>query len=122
MSHKSRLCAVLFDVDAASHADVTQFWAAALGRDVVMNSDGRYADMAGEIEVSVQKAEPGREGVHVDIETDDIEAEVARLEKLGAKKRAFVKRWWVMEAPGGQVFCVVEARGESWPTGAVEWN
>ena len=51
--------------------------------------------------------------VHLDIETDDIEAEVARLERLGAKKVAFVKRWWVMEAPSGHRFCVVgPQRGE----------
>ena len=39
--------------------------------------------------------------MHLDIEADDIDAEAARLEKLGAKKIAFVKRWWVMEAPSG---------------------
>lgn len=51
--------------------------------------------------------------VHLDIETDDIEAEVARLERLGAKKVAFVKRWWVMQAPSGHRFCVVgPQRGE----------
>ena len=48
--------------------------------------------------------------VHLDIETDDIEAEVERLEKLGAKRVAFVKRWWVMEAPSGHRFCVVEMK------------
>lgn len=45
--------------------------------------------------------------VHLDVETDDIEAEVARLEKLGAKRVGDVKRWVVMEAPTGQRFCVV---------------
>jgi len=48
--------------------------------------------------------------VHLDIEADDIEAEVARLEALGAKKVAWVKRWQVMEAPTGQRFCVVKMR------------
>ena len=46
--------------------------------------------------------------VHLDIETDDIEAEVARLEALGAKRVQHVRnRWWVMEAPTGHRFCVV---------------
>lgn len=45
--------------------------------------------------------------VHLDIETDDIEAEAIRLEALGAKRIAKVKTWWVMEAPTGQRFCVV---------------
>jgi hypothetical protein len=41
------------------------------------------------------------------IEADDIEAEVARLEKLGAKRLTDIKTWVVMEAPTGQRFCVV---------------
>ena len=50
--------------------------------------------------------------VHLDIETDDIDAEVARLEALGAKRVAQVKTWWVMEAPTGQRFCVVRPQNE----------
>ena len=45
--------------------------------------------------------------IHLDIETDNLDAEVKRLEALGAKRVAFVRRWWVMEAPTGQRFCVV---------------
>jgi hypothetical protein len=45
--------------------------------------------------------------VHLDIQADDLEAEVARLEKLGAKRDLFRKRWWVMQAPTGHRFCVV---------------
>jgi hypothetical protein len=59
--------------------------------------------------------------IHLDIETDDIEAEVKRLEALGAKRVEFIKRWWVMEAPTGQRFCVVrpqrgalESRANAW--------
>lgn len=45
--------------------------------------------------------------MHLDIETDDIEAEVRRLEALGAKRVAAVHTWVVMGAPTGQRFCVV---------------
>jgi hypothetical protein len=45
--------------------------------------------------------------VHLDIETDDLDAEVARLEALGAQRLDFVKRWWVLQAPTGHRFCVV---------------
>ena len=46
--------------------------------------------------------------LHLDIEADDLDAEVQRLEALGAKRLAFVKeRWWVLEAPTGHRFCVV---------------
>ena len=59
--------------------------------------------------------------VHLDIEADDVDAEAQRLERLGARKVAFVKRWWVMEAPTGHRFCVVrpqrgdlDARANRW--------
>jgi hypothetical protein len=59
--------------------------------------------------IEVQKVQhPSR--VHLDIETDDLDAEAARLEALGASKIGFVKRWWVMEAPTGQRFCVVQMK------------
>ena len=59
-----------------------------------------------ELHIEVQKVgHPSR--VHLDIEADDIEAETRRLETLGARRVAFVKRWMVMEAPTGQRFCIV---------------
>src|SRR5688500_13042882 len=68
----------------------------------------------------VQRVEPGHEGVHFDIETDNVEAELARLEKLGAKRVRQVKNWWVMEDPGGHRFCIVPGPSTHWPEGAVE--
>ena len=59
--------------------------------------------------------------VHLDIETDDIEAEVRRLEKLGAKRIQAVHSWWVMEAPTGQRFCVVRADSASFAQLATAW-
>ncbi len=53
-------------------------------------------------------AHPSR--VHLDIETDDIEAEVARLEALGAKRVQSIHTWCAMEAPTGQRFCVVRMK------------
>ena len=74
-----------------------------------------------ELTVLVQQVEhPSR--VHIDIETDDIEAEVQRLEQLGAKRVAHVKRWWVMEAPTGQRFCVVRPQRADFATAEVnQW-
>jgi hypothetical protein len=56
--------------------------------------------------------------VHLDIETDDIAAEVARLEQLGAKVAKRLERWVVMEAPTGQRFCVVRVQRPGWPKNA----
>ena len=73
--------------------------------------------------VLIQKVDhPSR--IHLDIESDNLEAEVERLEALGAKRIGFVKRWWVMEAPTGQRFCVVnpqrgplDERANTWGDG-----
>jgi hypothetical protein len=46
--------------------------------------------------------------IHIDIESDDLEAEVTRLERLGARRLRLVKRWWLMQAPTGHVFCVTD--------------
>lgn len=59
--------------------------------------------------------------VHLDIESNDIEAEVHRLEKLGAKRIAAVRTWVVMEAPTGQRFCVVPANSPEFEGKATAW-
>src|SRR5262249_12375519 len=60
--------------------------------------------------------------VHIDIETDDIPAEVARLEKLGAKVADRVERWVVMQAPTGQRFCIVRMQRPDFPKNANRWD
>jgi hypothetical protein len=59
--------------------------------------------------------------VHLDIESDDIEAEVKRLEQLGAKRLGPIKTWMVMEAPTGQRFCVVPAEKKRFNETANQW-
>ena len=59
------------------------------------------------------------EWVHLDIETDDIDAEVTRLEALRAKRVARVRTWWVMEAPTGQRFCVIRPQNEGFAARAL---
>lgn len=124
--HKSRLSNIVIDcltddIDAAA-----RFWSAAIGRTAEAAADPSdpYRQLEGppdEMKILVQAVQhPSR--VHLDIETDDVEAEAARLESLGAKRVAKVETWWVMEAPTGQRFCVVrpqrpdfEARANVWP-------
>ena len=60
--------------------------------------------------------------VHIDIETDDIEAEVKRLEALGAKRVEKIRSWWVLEAPTGQRFCVVNVKRSEFATEANVWE
>ena len=80
----------------------------------------RLEDSAHGLNIEVQAVRhPSR--VHLDIETDDIEAEVRRLESLGAKRIQAVHSWWVMEAPTGQRFCVVQAASKSFAAQASCW-
>ena len=115
MAHRSRLAGFIIDCKRGSLESSADFWSQALGLEVLdynEGGEGLYAPLSdgpGGLHIEVQKvAHPSR--VHLDIEADDVDAESDRLEKLGAKKIAFVKRWWVMEAPTGQRFCVVRMK------------
>lgn len=123
MPHRSRVCAVLIDTSPQSHEAVSRFWSGALGRELRYSAEERYTYLKGpQLDYMVQRVEAGHEGVHFDIETDNVDAEVARLEKLGARRVKQVKTWWVMEDPGGHRFCVVKVQSAHWPEGAVEWT
>ena len=116
MTHRSRLAGFIIDCNTDDLDAAADFWSQALGCSVADRDAGdgeaeyqMLGDTPGELHIEVQKvAHPSR--VHLDIESDDVDAEAERLEKLGAKKIAFVKRWWVMEAPTGQRFCVVRMK------------
>jgi hypothetical protein len=47
--------------------------------------------------------------VHLDIHTDNLDAEVERLESLGAQRVRQAAAWWVMRDPAGLPFCVITA-------------
>jgi predicted enzyme related to lactoylglutathione lyase len=124
--HKSRLGTIVIDCRTDDLDAAASFWSQALGvgygrDDDPINANYRQLEMPdGEVTALVQQVEhPSR--VHIDIETDDIDAEVTRLEALGAKRVAQVKRWWVMEAPTGQRFCVVRPQRSSFDEGARRW-
>lgn len=115
MAHRSRLAGFIIDCQTGDIDAAATFWSGALGLQVgdkQVEGDASYVeflDGASGLHIEVQKVQhPSR--VHLDIETDELDAEVARLEALGAKKVGFVKRWWVMEAPTGQRFCVVKMK------------
>ena len=107
--HHSRLCSIIIDCKTDDLEAAARFWSQALGRPSKPDDDSKYVDIEtrdDEPIVMVQKvAHESR--VHLDIESDDIEAEVRRLEGLGAKRWQAIKTWVVMEAPTGQRFCVI---------------
>ena len=125
--HRSRLCAVLIDCNTADVDEAARFWAAALGRPLDLDhpaSRGDYRMLEtppDEPIVEIQRVEH-ESRVHIDIETDNIPAEVARLEKLGARVAERLERWVVMQAPTGQRFCVVRAQRPGFPKNATRWE
>jgi predicted enzyme related to lactoylglutathione lyase len=128
--HKSRLGGFIIDCRTNDLEAAARFWSGALGLELRTPAQSpeaskyrTFATDADQPHLEVQQVDhPSR--VHLDIETDDIEAEVARLERLGARRVGPVRTWYVMEAPTGQRFCVVRAqradfaaRGRTWDAG-----
>ena len=125
--HKSKLSGFIIDCRTDDLAAAAEFWSQALGMEqhALPAEEGekyvRLMDPSGELHIEVQKVgHPSR--VHLDIETDDVEAEVRRLEALGAKRVRQVHTWWVMEAPTGQRFCVVRQSSPGFREKAREWR
>ena len=125
--HKSRLAGFIIDCETDDLERAADFWSAALGlpvRPLAVGSSPNYRTLAGpadQVHIEVQRVDhPSR--VHLDIEADDVEAEVRRLEKLGAKRIGFVRSWCVMEAPTGQRFCVVRVQRADFAERANAWS
>ena len=111
--HKSRLAGFIIDCRTPDLEGAAEFWSQALGLRVEREQgDDKYVNFerTNGLHIEVQKVDH-ESRVHLDIETDDIEAEVLRLEALGAKRVTKIRTWWVMEAPTGQRFCVVRPQG-----------
>jgi predicted enzyme related to lactoylglutathione lyase len=122
--HRSRLAALGIDCRTDDLEAAARFWAEALGyRPKAPDPGGKYImfeERPGEPQVFVQKVAHDPR-VHLDIESDDIEAEVARLEALGAVVVDRIESWVVLEAPTGQRFCVVRPQRSYFPANATSW-
>ncbi len=125
--HRSQFAGLIIDCQTDDLDAAARFWSAALGlriRDTPSQDDVGYAVLdtrPADPHIEVQKVDhPSR--VHLDIETDDVEAEVRRLEALGARRLRAVRSFWVMEAPTGQRFCVVRAQRANFAAEANTWG
>jgi predicted enzyme related to lactoylglutathione lyase len=125
--HRSRINGILIDCNTEDIDAAARFWGEALGRAVDPGHPGSHGNYRmletprDELSVQIQRVEH-ESRVHIDIETDDIPAEVARLEKLGATVDTRMERWVVMRAPTGHRFCVVRVQREGFPKGATSWD
>ncbi len=124
--HKSRFAGFIIDCRTDDLDAAAAFWGGALGMETrdLPGEEDKYielVDPGGQLHIEVQSvSHPSR--VHLDIESDDVEAEVRRLEGLGAKRVEKINTWWVLEAPTGQRFCVVRAKTSAFGKQAKEWD
>jgi predicted enzyme related to lactoylglutathione lyase len=125
--HRSRLAILLLDLPPELHAAGRDFWSAATGHPAESSPDARQWSSLGSFadgfHLEVQRTGPGTPPRwHVDVETDDIEAEVTRLEGLGARRLVDMGRFWQLTDPSGLVFCVVGVQtGEEFDRHATAW-
>ena len=123
--HRSRLHVVLIDTPPQVADRETTFWAAALGREPVPETGTAFTTLCrlsgGEL-VAHQRLDEGEARIHLDIETDDVEAEVARLTGLGAVRTGGHDGCAHLRDPAGLVLCVVPVQSEDFEQHATVWD
>ncbi len=125
--HRSRLAGILIDAPAAQAGAAVDFWSAALGV-AARPAPGEeqfttLSDAVPGLFTAIQTVDDAPR-YHLDIETDDLAAEVARLTALGAE---LVSRWkdaYTLRAPGGHLLCVIPVDGdpETFASSARTWQ
>lgn len=117
MTHRMRLAAICIDCQVEDLGEATAFWSGMTGGAAEADESGRYVHIGGPgiyPHILLQAVDhPPR--VHLDFETDDPEAEVARVTALGGKVVGRFKTWIVMEAPTGHRFCFVRPQSDHFP-------
>lgn len=124
--HRSRLVGILIDTPVAQVGAAADFWSAALGVRVrPAPGEEQFTVLSDAVPglLTVIQAVDDTPRYHLDIETDDLAAEVARLTALGAEP---VSRWkdaCTLRAPGGHLFCVVPVHSdlETFASSARTW-
>ncbi|MFE9744487.1 VOC family protein [Saccharothrix saharensis] len=125
--HRSRVYALLIDTPEAEADQAAAFWAAALGATArPVPGEEQFTSLHNALPGLVTSVQSVADAprYHLDIETDDVDAETARLLALGATE---VSRWLecrVLRAPGGHLLCVLPvhspadlfaAEANTWP-------
>ncbi|MBU2668509.1 glyoxalase/bleomycin resistance/dioxygenase family protein [Actinoplanes bogorensis] len=124
MPHRSRLSTILIDVPAAEAEAATAFWSRALGVETVSEpGEPQFTGLVGALPgltLAVQAID-GDARYHVDFETDDLDAETARLVALGAEQ---IDQWLdchILRLPGGQLGCVIPRHSDDFDRFAKSW-
>jgi hypothetical protein len=125
--HRSRLCQVIVDVPPHDYEREISFWSGALGREPhrppAYPEYAEFGEVTPGLLFDVQSVGEPAPRVHLDLETDDVDAEVARLVALGATELARPHSWVIMQDPAGTVFCVVPVQiTEAFEAHATTWE
>ena len=117
--HRILLREVVIDAPSDTFAATRDFWEAALLTKARQLKDypefTALEDTASLSVVGLQDIGDDRARFHVDLETDDVAAEVGRLTRLGAEEVARGRTWVVLRDPAGLLFCVVPAESPDFP-------
>jgi predicted enzyme related to lactoylglutathione lyase len=104
-------------LDCTDPPRMAQFWSEALGRPIDDGASAHFASIGqhepgqtGWFFIKVPEARTAKNRVHADLQTDDREAEVARLLALGAQRVGeydeWGARWTTLRDVEGNEFCV----------------
>ena len=111
MAHRMLLREIVIDAPSDRLDEARAFWARALATETAPLKDytefTALVDPAARCVVGIQDVGADGARYHVDIEADDVEAEVARLVRLGATEVARHLSWVVLRDPLGLLLCVV---------------
>lgn len=125
--HRSRVSTFLIDAPREEAGESAAFWAGAMGVETEAEpGEPQFVSLTDGVPgyvIAVQAVDDAPR-YHLDIETDDVLAEVARLVALGAVEVAEWQGCHTLRAPGGHLLCVIPmhstpeyfaANAKSWP-------
>lgn len=122
--HRSRLHVVIIDSPAPVAEAEVAFWASALGHEPEPEAGTPFTVLAplGSAQLAHQRLDAGSARIHLDVETDDPEAEAARLESLGATRVGGYEEVVHLHDPAGLIFCVVPVQSDDFAEHATTWT
>jgi hypothetical protein len=126
--HRSRLSTILIDVPSADVAAARRFWSGALGVEArPVPGEEQYTSLGDAVPglvTAIQEIHDGPARFHVDIETDDVAAETARLIVLGAVQIGAWLECRTVRVPGGHLVCVIpqHSSDEEFTAAAHTWD
>lgn len=127
--HRSRVGVVLIDHPVETYAAAAAFWAGARGSDRDPSGpaeDNPYqslAPLAGLMFELQRTGEGTAPRIHLDIETDNVPAEVERVVALGATVVEEREGYTILTDPGGLLFCIVPVQtGAEFEAHATTWE